>query len=262
MRVDEKLQERLRPWDWSVLVVSVISLILVILETVVTLHPDTLSRFAFIDRCACVIFVVDVLVRWRRMDWSRKYWKWGWLDALASIPLDNAFRALQAIRIYRFVRLARSIYKFKGVTTGTTLNDKILALPGIALVMILFSATLIIEVERDAPNALIKTGGDSLWWALSTVTTVGYGDIYPVTREGKFVAAGLMIVGVIFFSSISAFITTKLILPEEERDHEGELREIRALHKEVKELRQALMDHDNHASKKAEVPPSTDIKGL
>ena len=262
MRVDEKLQERLKPWDWSVLVVSVISLILVILETVVTLHPDTLSRFAFIDRSACVIFVVDVLVRWRRMDWSRKYWKWGWLDVLASIPLDNAFRALQAIRIYRFVRLARSIYKFKGVTTGTTLNDKILGLPGIALVMILFSATLIIEVERDAPNALIKTGGDSLWWALSTVTTVGYGDIYPVTREGKFVAAGLMIVGVIFFSSISAFITTKLILPEEERDHEGEMREIRALHKEVKELRQALMEHNNHASKKAEVPPSTDIKGL
>jgi hypothetical protein len=76
------------------------------------------------------------------------------------------------------------------------------------------------------------------------------------------VAAGLMIVGVIFFSSISAFITTKLILPEEEQDHEGEMREIRALHKEVKELRQALMEHNNHASKKADVPPSTDIKGL
>jgi len=262
MRVDEKLQEKLRPWDWAVLVVSVISLILVILESVVTLQPDTLSRFAFIDRCACMIFMVDVLVRWRRMDWNRKYWKWGWLDVLASIPFDNAFRALQAIRIYRFVRLARSIYKFKGVTAGTTLNDKILALPGIALVMILFSATLIIEVERDSPNALIKTGGDALWWALSTVTTVGYGDIYPVTTEGKFVAAGLMIVGVIFFSSISAFITTKLILPEEEQDHEGEMREIRALHKEVKELRQALMEHNNHASKKADVPPSTDIKGL
>lgn len=262
MRVDEKLQERLKPWDWSVLVVSVISLVLIIWETFVQLPPDTLNQFILIDRCACVIFVVDVLVRWRRMDWSRKYWKWGWLDVLASIPLDNAFRALQAIRIYRFVHQARIIYKFKGVTTGTTLNDKILALPGIALVMILFSATLIIEMERKSPNAIIKTGGDAIWWALSTVTTVGYGDIYPVTTKGKFVAAGLMIVGIIFFSSISAFITTKLILPEEERDHEGEMREIRALHKEVKELRQALMEHDNHASKKAEVPPSTDIKGL
>ena len=168
---------------------------------------------------------------------------------------------MQAIRIYRFVQLARIIYKFKGVTTGTTLNEKILAMPGIALVVILFSTTLIVEVERQSPNAMIKSGGDAIWWALSTVTTVGYGDIYPVTVEGRFVAAGLMIVGVALFGSISAFITSKLILREEERDHEGEMREIRALHKEVKELRQALNEH-NHASKKAEVPPAPDIKGL
>ncbi len=262
MRMDKELQEKLKVWDWSVLVVSVISLVLIIWETFVTLPPDTLNRLMLIDRYACVIFMVDVLVRWRRMDWSRKYWKWGWLDVLAAIPLDAAFRAMQAIRIYRFVRLARIIYKFKGVTSGTTLNEKILAMPGIALVMILFSTTLIVEVERKSPTALIKSGGDAVWWALSTVTTVGYGDIYPVTTEGRFIAAGLMIVGVALFGSISAYITSKLILPKEERDHEGELREIRALHKEVKELRQTLIEHNNNASKKAEMPPSTDIKGL
>ena len=261
MRIDKELQEKLEIWDWSVLFVSVVSLILIIWETFVSLPPDTLSRFILIDRYACAIFMVDVLVRWRRMGWSRKYWKWGWLDVLASIPLDGAFRALQAIRIYRFVRLARIIYKFKGITTGTTLNEKILAMPGITLVMILFSTTLIVEVERKAPNALIKNGGDAVWWALSTITTVGYGDIYPVTTEGRFIAAGLMMVGIALFGSISAFVTSKIILPREERDHEGELREIRALHKEIKELRQALIEHNN-ASKKAEVPPSTDIKGL
>jgi voltage-gated potassium channel len=261
MRIDKELQEKLEIWDWSVLFVSVVSLILIIWETFVSLPPDTLSRFILIDRYACAIFMVDVLVRWRRMGWSRKYWKWGWLDVLASIPLDGAFRALQAIRIYRFVRLARIIYKFKGITTGTTLNEKILAMPGITLVMILFSTTLIVEVERKAPNALIKNGGDAVWWALSTITTVGYGDIYPVTTEGRFIAAGLMMVGIALFGSISAFVTSKIILPREERDHEGELREIRALHKEIKELRQTLIEH-NDASKKAEVPPSTDIKGL
>jgi len=261
MRIDKELQEKLEIWDWSVLVVSVVSLVLIIWETFFNLPPDTLSRFILIDRYACAIFMIDVLVRWRRMGWSRKYWKWGWLDVLASIPLDGAFRALQAIRIYRFVRLARIIYKFKGITTGTTLNEKILAMPGITLVMILFSTTLIVEVERKAPNALIKNGGDAVWWALSTITTVGYGDIYPVTTEGRFIAAGLMMVGIALFGSISAFVTSKIILPREERDHEGELREIRALHKEIKELRQTLIEHNN-ASKKAEVPPSTDIKGL
>ena len=262
MRIDKELQEKLEIWDWSVLFVSAVSLLLIIWETFVDLPPNTLNRFILIDRYACIIFMVDVLVRWRRTGWSRIYWKWGWLDVLAGIPLDGAFRALQAIRIYRFVRLARIIYKFKGITTGTTLNEKILAMPGITLVMILFSTTLIVEVERKAPNALIKNGGDAVWWALSTITTVGYGDIYPVTTEGRFIAAGLMMVGIALFGSISAFVTSKIILPREERDHEGELREIRALHKEIKELRQTLIEHNNNASKKAEMPPSTDIKGL
>ncbi len=262
MRIDKELQEKLKIWDWSVLVVSVISLALLIWETFVTLPPDTLNQFILIDRYACAIFMVDVLVRWRRMEWRKKYWKWGWLDVLAAIPLDGAFRAIQAIRIYRFVRLARIIYKFKGVTKDTTLNEKLLAMPGITLVLILISTTLIVEVEKSDPKAMIVTGGDAIWWALSTVTTVGYGDMYPVTTAGRFIAAGLMLVGIALFGSISAFVTSKIILPKEMRDHEGELREIRALHKEVKELRQTLMEHDNHAPKKAEVPTSTDIKGL
>jgi voltage-gated potassium channel len=135
-------------------------------------------------------------------------------------------------------------------------------MPGITLVVILISTTLIVEVESKAPNAMIKNGGDAIWWALSTVTTVGYGDMYPVTTQGRFIAAGLMLVGIALFGSISAFVTSKIILPKEERDHEGELREIRALHKEIKELRQTLIEHNNNASKKAEVPPGTDIKGL
>jgi len=261
MSIDKGLQEKLKAWDWSVLVVSVISLVLIIWETFVPPPPDTLNQFILIDRYACAIFMIDVLVRWRRMNWSRKYWKWGWVDVLAAIPLDSAFRAMQAIRIYRFVRLARIIYKFKGVTKGTTLNEKLLAMPGITLVVILISTTLIVEVESKAPNAMIKNGGDAIWWALSTVTTVGYGDMYPVTTQGRFIAAVLMLVGIALFGSISAFVTSKIILPKEDRDHEGEMREIRALHKEVKELRQTLMEHKN-ASKKAEVPPSTDIKGL
>ena len=262
MRMDKELQEKLKVWDWSVLVVSVISLSLLIWETFVTVPRDTLNRLMVIDHYTCAIFMIDVLVRWRRTGWSKKYWKLGWLDVLAAIPLSEAFRALQAIRIYRFVRLARIIYKFKGVTTGTTLNEKLLAMPGIALVLILFCTTLIVEVESEAATPLIKNGGDAIWWALSTVTTVGYGDMYPVTTQGRFLAALLMMVGIALFGSISAFVTSKIILPKEERDHEGELREIRALHKEIKELRQTLIEHNNNASKKAEVPPSTDIKGL
>ena len=164
---------------------------------------------------------------------------------LASIPFEPAFRSLQAIRIYRFIRLIRVLKKLSTLTSGTSLNEKLLALPGIALVMVFFTTMLMVEVERNAPNATIKTGGDALWWALTTVTTVGYGDTYPVTTEGRIIAAVMMLIGIALFGSMSAIVTSKLILPKETRDHEELRQEMRALHAEIKELRRHLPDKPN-----------------
>ena len=115
--------------------------------------------------------------------------------------------------------------------------------------MVFFSTMLMVEVERAAPNATIKSGGDALWWALTTVTTVGYGDMYPVTTEGRIIAAVLMLIGIALFGAMSAIVTSKLILPKETRDHEELRHEIRSLHAEIKELRRHLPDkpQDPHA---------------
>jgi voltage-gated potassium channel len=240
MTIQQELRQKLRPWDWFVLGVAVLSLALVIIETFVLLSPATFHALIVVDRVACGIFMVDVVVRWRREGWSRGFWKWGWLDVLASIPFDAAFRTLQLVRIYRIVRVIRALYKLQEVATGTSLTEKLLALPGVAFVMVLFSTTLMLEAERHAPDATIKTGGDALWWALTTVTTVGYGDTYPVTGEGRVIAAVLMLVGIALFGSMSAIITSKLILPKETKDHEELRREVRALHAEIKELRDEM----------------------
>ena len=240
MTIQQELRQKLRPWDWFVLGVAVLSLALVIIETFVLLSPATFHALVVVDRLACGIFLVDVIVRWRREGWSRGFWKWGWLDVLASIPFDAAFRTLQLVRIYRIIRVLRALYKLQEVATGTSLTEKLLALPGVAFVMVLFSTTLMLEAERHAPDATIKTGGDALWWALTTVTTVGYGDTYPVTGEGRVIAAVLMLVGIALFGSMSAIITSKLIIPKETKDHEEMRREVRALHAEIKELREEL----------------------
>lgn len=240
MTIQQELRQKLRPWDWFMLGVAVLSLALVIIETFVLLSPATFHALVVVDRFACGIFLVDVVVRWRREGWSRGFWKWGWLDVLASIPFDAAFRTLQLVRIYRIIRVLRALYKLQEVATGTSLTEKLLALPGVAFVMVLFSTTLMLEAERHAPDATIKTGGDALWWALTTVTTVGYGDTYPVTGEGRVIAAVLMLVGIALFGSMSAIITSKLILPKETKDHEEMRREVRALHAEIKELRDEM----------------------
>ena len=249
MKADPDLKQRLNPWDWLVLVVAVVSLLLVLFETFLHVPANLLPLLRDLDRAACFIFLADIGVRWRREKWAATFWRWGWIDLLASIPFDPAFRSLQAIRIYRFIRLVRVLKKLSTLTTGTSLNEKLLALPGVAVVMVLFSTMLMVEVERGAPNATIKTGGDALWWALTTVTTVGYGDTYPITTEGRIIAAVLMLIGIALFGSMSAIVTSKLILPKETRDHEELRKEIRELHSEIRELRRHLPDKpkDPHA---------------
>lgn len=239
-KLHDELKVRLNGWDWFVFAVALGALLLVLVETFLAFSPSTMAVFRWIDNAACGVFFIDVLVRWRRAGWSSEYWRWGWVDLLAAIPFDIAFRTLQIIRVYRIIRVLRVLYKLQELTSGTTLNERLLALPGVALVMIVFSTALMVEAERYAPGATIKSGGDALWWALTTVTTVGYGDTYPVTTEGRIIAAGLMLVGIALFGSISAIITSKLILPKETKDHEELRREVRALHEDIRELREEL----------------------
>lgn len=240
MRIHEELKSRLNFWDWFVLAVAVLSLVLVIAETFLTVSAATGHLLLQLDHVICAVFFTDLIIRWRREKWTAGFWRWGWLDLLAALPLGQAFRAFQAVRIYRVIRLIRVLYKFKELTQGATLNEKLLALPGIALVMVLFSTNLILEFEPHAANATIVTPGDALWWALTTVTTVGYGDTYPVTPEGRIIAGMLMLVGIALFGSMSALITSKLILPKETQDHEEMRREMRHLHGEIRELRDEL----------------------
>ena len=69
---------------------------------------------------------------------------------------------------------------------------------------------------------------------------MGYGDTYPVTTEGRIIAAVLMLIGIALFGSMSAIITSKLILPKETKDHEEMRHEMRQLHAEIKDLRDEL----------------------
>jgi voltage-gated potassium channel len=239
-------REQLNPWDWMVLVVACLSLALILLETFLTLSPETLRGLLLVDHVACGIFLVDILVRWRRQGWGARYWRWGWLDVLASLPLDPAFRVFQAARIYRVIRVIRALRRLQVVTDGTSLNEKLLALPGIASLLVIFCVNLVLEVEQNAQGSHIRDHGDALWWTLSTVTTVGYGDVYPVTHEGRFIGGVLMFVGIALFGGMSALITSKVIRPQEQKDHDAYREELRELRADIRELRDELRRRDGN----------------
>jgi voltage-gated potassium channel len=87
---------------------------------------------------------------------------------------------------------------------------------GTAVVSLLLGAVAVLDAERGSPGANINTFGDALWWAASTVTTVGYGDRYPVTTEGRVIAVLLMLVGIALVGSITASVAAWFVRSSEE----------------------------------------------
>ena len=136
--------------------------------------------------------------------------KWGWIDLVSSIPSLEYMRAGRAIRLIRILRILRAFrstrhliqHVFKSRTRGTLATAAI-----IAVLTIIFSSISILEVEHD-PESNIKTAEDAIWWSYVTITTVGYGDKYPVTTEGRIIAAILMTVGVGLFGTFTAFLAS------------------------------------------------------
>jgi len=96
--------------------------------------------------------------------------------------------------------------------TGAALRGRIVAIAAVsALLVVWVSSLAVLEAERYAPGATILTLGDALWWALVTITTVGYGDLYPITLQGRLAAAVLMISGLLLLGVITATLSSYVI---------------------------------------------------
>lgn len=87
---------------------------------------------------------------------------------------------------------------------------------GLSLLIALFIGLIIVPVESMAPGARIKTPSDGLWWAVQTLTTVGYGDVVPVTPIGRLLGVLLLIVGAVLFGTVVAMISSSMSRSQEE----------------------------------------------
>jgi voltage-gated potassium channel len=95
---------------------------------------------------------------------------------------------------------------------GETLRGRVVTyVAGSAALLVFVGALAVLDVEQWAPDAKILTFGDALWWATSTITTVGYGDMYPVTPIGRLVATALMMSGIAVLGVVTASIASWLV---------------------------------------------------
>ncbi len=217
---DEKNQ--IGPLNIIVLFLSVYVLIALLIDTFFVLSDELSRLLDFIDNVICVFFLVEFSIRLYKSDNRLKFMKWGWIDLVSSIPTFDLMRSGRALRLIRLIRIFRAfrstrhiinhIYRNKIQGTFTTVSI-------IAVLMVIFSAIAILQVEND-PNGNIKTAEDALWWAYVTITTVGYGDKYPVTSEGRLIAAVLMTVGVGLFGTFTGFLSSWFVSKEGKPDND------------------------------------------
>lgn len=193
-----------------VLILSIYVLLALLVDTIFKLPLEVSRILNFIDNIICGVFLLDFANRFYKSKNRLAFMKWGWIDLISSIPSLDLFRAGRALRLIRLLRILRAFrstkllvhYVFKKRAQGT-----IMAAAMIAFLMLIFSSIAILQVETD-PNSNIKSAEDALWWAFTTITTVGYGDRYPVTTEGRVIAVFLMSAGVGIFGTFTAFVAS------------------------------------------------------
>ena len=219
--------EKLPLFQLVILALSIYVIVSLLVSSLFELSPQIERLLTLIDDVICIVFLGDFFYRFKKAKNKWHFMKWGWIDLISSIPTFGYFRAGRLFRIFKLLRIIRAFrstkflvnhvfeHKAKGTFTSAAT---------IAILMLIFSSIAILEVET-APNSNIKSAEDALWWAYTTITTVGYGDKYPVTTEGRIIAMILMTVGVGLFGTFTGlvaswFVEERHIEHEEELEHE------------------------------------------
>ena len=150
------------------------------------------------------VFALDYLVRLYLAPQRWRFVRSHVLDLMVIVlPLLRPLRALRLLRLIQLLSLAGRV----ALSSRRTLQQRVVVyVTGTAAVMLFVAAAAMLVVERGDPDSNIKTFPDALWWAATTVTTVGYGDRYPVTSVGRLVATGLMVVGIALLGVITASV--------------------------------------------------------
>ncbi|HEX4559580.1 MAG TPA: ion channel [Mycobacterium sp.] len=183
------------------------------------------------------VFVADYLARLYLADPRGKWFVRHLFDlAIVALPFLRPLRLLSLAVVVEVLQRA----------VGNTIRGRVIVYTVFgAAIMVYASALAMLDVERHAPDAHIKTFGDALWWSITTVTTVGYGDYTPVTGEGRVVAVALMIGGVTLLGVVTATLASWIVqrvAAEDTANQAATWAQIEELREEIRGLTKMVTD--------------------
>lgn len=188
-----------------IMLLSVFSILLLSVTFFIPSDTEVYRLITFFDFMLCGVFLVDFL---RQLYSAERKWHYfytvGWLDLASSIPVVSELRYVRIFRIFRVFRIIKSVK----VLVSFIKHNRASSLYGfvifVAFVTLVLATTAVLLVEQGVGN--INTAEDALWWSFVTITTVGYGDFYPVTNIGKAISFVLIVCGIASFGTAISFI--------------------------------------------------------
>ena len=248
-----------------ILILTIFSLAIMVVQFLLPQGSPTWELVNLYNNLTCFIFLIDFALHMIREPNPRDYFigKRGYFDLLGSIPNFGISQYTAILRLFRISRLLR-LRRLMNPENRKLLKEEILHNRGsyalfitvmlIALV-ITIASILVLYYESKSPDANIQSGGDAIWWAFVTITTVGYGDRYPVTMGGRITAVFVMFAGVGIIGALASILASILVpqpdKPEppdpsiEVRTVEEELADVK---KELAALRSYLENNNNKSS--------------
>ncbi|EXF45101.1 ion transporter [Pseudomonas sp. BAY1663] len=258
-------QRPVTPFQIFILVLSIYVIGALLADLFFVLPADVSALLGYLDNIVCFFFFLDFWMRLQRAENKLQFMRWGWIDLLASVPAGGLqaaklFRAFQILRVLRAIKSLQLIWRilFRNRAEGIVASAATAT-----MLLVAFGAITMLLVEAPNPESSINTPEEALWWAFVTVTTVGYGDFYPVTSLGRIVAVMLMVSGVGLFGSFAAYIGSLFVADKSEEDSREQqadrevmnrlLVQVESLTREVQSLRAQL--HDTPALRDREQEP-------
>lgn len=192
----------------TIAIFSIVSIGLLIVSFFLNHDSELYRLLNYYDWGLCAFFLYDFFEELFTSKNKAKYFlSVGWLDLLSSIPVVHELRFARIIRVIRIIRIfhsARIMIEYLKANRKSSLYGAIVM---ILISIIILSSFFVLWVEQDVGN--IKTAEDALWWTFISVSTVGYGDYYPVTNIGKLLASLLIMAGIVGFGTIVSYLSGK-----------------------------------------------------
>jgi voltage-gated potassium channel len=198
---------------WKDLLIAILALLsagLLVFELTADLLAEDLLVLYTIDFVIACLFLIDFSYELLQAKNKRNYLRHNWYLLIASIPITGgmfqALRSIQLLRLLRIVRLYARIRRLSEVAESVAIKStRYLFIAMFAAIVVFSAATAIYLLEADT-NSQINTFFDAVWWSTVTATTVGYGDITPVTWQGKTVGMILMFFGIGLLGTIAGLV--------------------------------------------------------